>query len=137
MILWWFLPYIDMNQQRMYMCPHVYTFPLCTLALSALFHASNLDWSSISYMVIYMFHAILSNHPTLTFSHRVQKSVFYICVFCCLTYRITVTIFLNSVYMCQYSVLVIFFLTYFTLYSDSSFIHFIKTDSNAFFLIAE
>ena len=42
-------------------------------ALSALFHALNLDWSSIS-------HTVLSNHPTLTFSHRVQKSVLYICV---------------------------------------------------------
>ena len=27
------------------------------LALSALFHASNLDWSSISHIVIYMFHS--------------------------------------------------------------------------------
>ena len=25
-------------------------------------------------------HAVLSDHPTLTFSHRVQKSVLYICV---------------------------------------------------------
>ena len=49
-------------------------------ALSALFHASNLNWSSILNMVIYKFSAILSNHPTLTFSHRVQKSVLYICV---------------------------------------------------------
>ena len=29
------------------------------------------------------FSAILSNHPTLTFSHKVQKSVLYICVSCC------------------------------------------------------
>ena len=51
------------------------------LALSALFHVSNLDWSSISHMVIYMFQSfsvILSNHPTLAFSHRIQKSVLYI-----------------------------------------------------------
>ena len=46
------------------------------------------------------FNAILSNHPTLAFSHRVQKSVLYICVSCCLAYRIIVTIFLNSLYMC-------------------------------------
>ena len=31
-------------------------------------------------MVLYMFDAILSSHPTLTFYHRVQKSVLYICV---------------------------------------------------------
>ena len=44
---------------------------------------------------------LLSNHPTLAFSHRVQKSVLYICVFfCCLAYRVIVTIFLNYIYMC-------------------------------------
>ena len=45
--------------------------------LSALFYALNLDWSSISHTCL---NAILSNHPTLTFSHRVQKSILYICV---------------------------------------------------------
>ena len=39
--------------------------------------------------------------------------------------------------MCYYTVLVFFFLTYFTLYNGSSFIHLIRTDSDAFFLIAE
>ena len=45
------------------------------------------------------FNAILPNHPTLSLSHRVQKTVLYICVSCCLAYRVIVTIFLNSVYM--------------------------------------
>ena len=54
--------------------------------------------------------AILSNHPTLTFSHRVQETVLYICLFCCLTYTVIVNIFLNSIYTCygtplQYSCL--------------------------------
>ena len=56
-----------MNQPWVYMCApipkptsHLPTQPIplgCpnALALSALFHASNLDWSSISHMVIYMF----------------------------------------------------------------------------------
>ena len=37
------------------------------LALSALFHASNLDWSSISHIVIYMFqyYSLKSSHPRL------------------------------------------------------------------------
>ena len=41
-------------------CPSV-------LALSALFHASNLDWSSISHMVIHMFQccSLKSSHPHL------------------------------------------------------------------------
>ena len=48
--------------------------------LSALSHALNLDWWSISHMIINMFQYYFSNHPTLAISHRVQKSVLYICV---------------------------------------------------------
>ena len=44
------------------------------------------------------FIAILSNHPTLAFSHRV--CYLYLCLFCSLSYRVIVTIFLNSIYMC-------------------------------------
>ena len=38
-----------------------------TMALSALFHASNLDWSSISHMLIYIFqyYSLKSSHPFL------------------------------------------------------------------------
>ena len=66
-ILWWFLPYIDMNQKQVYMCPPIlnpssffppHPIPLfCPRAptLSALLHVSNLHWSSILHMVIYMF----------------------------------------------------------------------------------
>ena len=45
----------------------------------------------------------------------------YLCLFCCLAYRVVVTIFLNSIYMCQYTVLMFFFLTYFTLYNRLQF----------------
>ena len=48
------------------------------LAPSTLSHASNLDWRSTSHLVIYIFQHILSNHPTLTFSHRVPKSALYL-----------------------------------------------------------
>ena len=44
------------------------------------------------------FSAIVSNHPTLAFSHRVQKSILYICVSCYFAYRVIITIFLNSIY---------------------------------------
>ena len=49
-------------------------------ALSALFQASNLHWSSVLHMVIYMFHCycLKSSHPCLF--QKVQKSVLYICV---------------------------------------------------------
>ena len=71
------------------------------LALSALFHASNLDWSSISHMVIYMIqcYSLKSFHPRLLPQSSKVCSL-YLCLFCCLTYRVIVTIFLNSIYMC-------------------------------------
>ena len=48
--------------------------------LSTLSHASNLDWWSISHMIIYVFQCYSLKSSTLAFSHRVQKSVLYICV---------------------------------------------------------
>ena len=44
-------------------------------------HASNLGWWSVSPLVVYTcFNAVLSEYPTLAFSHRVPKSVLYICI---------------------------------------------------------
>ena len=43
----------------------------------ALYPASNLDWRFVSYMVFYRF---LPNHPAFSLSHRVKKSVLYMCV---------------------------------------------------------
>ena len=70
------------------------------LALSVLLHTSNLDWSSISYMVIYKFqcYSLKSSHPCLLPQSPKIYSL-YLCLFCCLAHRV-VTIFLNSIYMC-------------------------------------
>ena len=70
-------------------------------ALSALLHAWNLHWSSISHMVIYTFqcYSVESSQPRfLPQSPKVCS--LHLCLFCCLAYRIIVTIFLNSVYKC-------------------------------------
>ena len=87
-------------------------------ALSTLFHASNLDWRSISHMVIYMFQcqSLKSSHPRLLPQNPKVCSL-HLCLFCCLAYRVIITIFLNSIYMHYYTVLVFFFLTYFTLFN--------------------
>ena len=45
----------------------------------------------------------------------------HLCLFCCLTYRVIITVFLNSIYMRWYTVLVFFFLAYFTLYDRLQF----------------
>ena len=70
-------------------------------ALSILYHASNLDWQFISYMILYMFqcHSPKSSHP-----HPLPQSPkdcsIHLCLFCYLTDTVIVTIFLNSIYMC-------------------------------------
>ena len=66
----------------------------------ALYHASNLDWRFISHMIIYMFqcHSPKSFHPRPLPQSPKDCSI-HLCLFCCLAYRVIVTIFLNSIYM--------------------------------------
>ena len=108
-------------------------------ALSALLHSSNLNWPSILHMVIYIFqcYSLKSSHPLLL-PHSPKVCSLHLCLFCYLTYRVTVTIFLNSIYI---GVNILYWCFCFWLTSlciiGSSFIHFIRTDSNVFFLRAE
>ena len=69
-------------------------------ALSTLSHALNLDWQSISHMMIYMFqcYSLKSSHPCLL-PQSPKICSLHPCLFCCLTYRVIVTIFLNYIYM--------------------------------------
>ena len=92
-------------------------------ALSTLSHALNLDWRSISYMIIYMFqcYSLKSSHPRLLPQSPKDCSI-HLCLFCCFAYRVIGTVFLNSIYMCYYTVLVFFFLTYFTLNNRLQFL---------------
>ena len=69
-------------------------------ALSALSHASNLDWRSVSHMIIYMFqcYSFKSSHPCLLPQSPKDSSI-HLCLFCCLSYSAIITIFLNSIYL--------------------------------------
>ena len=106
------LPYININP------PWVYTYspswtphpppslyhPLghpSAPAPSIQYHASNLDWQFVSYMILYMFqcHSPKSSHP-LPLPQSPKDCSIHLCLFCCLTYKVIVTIFLNSIYMC-------------------------------------
>ena len=66
-------------------------------APSILYHSSNLDWRFVSHTIIYMLqcHSPKSSHP-----HPLPQSPkdcsIHLCLFCCLIYRVIVTIFLNS-----------------------------------------
>ena len=107
--------------------------------LSTLSHALNLDWWSISHIIIHMFqcYSLKSSRPRLV-PQSPKFCSLYLCFFCCLTYRVIITIFQNSLYIC---VNILYWCFSFWLTSlciiGSSFIHLIRTDSNAFFLIAE
>ena len=101
-ILWWFLPYIDMNQPHVsphskplsHFPPHpiLLGFP-SAMTLSALFHALNLDWASISHMIIYMFqcYSLKSSHPR-PLPQSPKDCSLHLCLFCCLTYRVIITL---------------------------------------------
>ena len=109
------LPYIDMNQPWVYMCPPSWTPPSTSLPIPFLWvipvhqpwapsHASNLDWWSVSHMEIYMFqcHSLKSSHPRLL-PESPKVCSLYLCLFCCLARRV-VTIFLNSIYVLIYCI---------------------------------
>ena len=144
-ILWWFLPYIHMNQPWVYMCSPFWT-PVpppspshpsgssqCT-ALSTLSYASNMDWWSILHMIIYMIqcYSLKSSHRCLL-PQSLKVCSLHLCLFCCLARRVVVTVFLNS----YISINILYWCFSFWLISlciiGSSFIHLIKTDSYHFY----
>ena len=105
-ILYWFC-HISKCIRHWYTCvPHPepssllppHTIPLGHPSIQ--YRASNLDWQLISYMIFTCFNAILPNLPTLSLYPQSPKDCsMHQCLFCCLIYRIIVTIFLNSLYM--------------------------------------
>ena len=64
-------------------------------------HASNLDWRSVSHLIIYMFRccSLETSHPRLLPQSPKVCSV-HLCLFFCFAYRVIITFFLNSIYMC-------------------------------------
>ena len=64
-------------------------------------HASNLGWWSVSPLIIYIFrcHSLETSHPRLLPQSPKVCSI-HLCLFFCFAYRVIVTIFLNSIYMC-------------------------------------
>ena len=145
--MWWFLPYIHMNQSWVYICspswppshlpPH--SIPQghpSAPALSTLPHAMNLGWWSVSHMIIYMFQccSLKSSHPHLLPQSPTVSSL-HLCLFCYFAYGVIVTIFLNSIYALIHCIAVFLWLTSLCI-MGSSFIHLIRTDSNACFLMS-
>ena len=111
-ILWWFLPYIDMNQPWMYVCltilnppptslptPSLWVVPEHQLWVPCFMHQTH--WSSILHMVIYMFqyYSLNSSYPRLL-PQSPKICSLHLCLFFCLAYKVVVIVFLNSIYIC-------------------------------------
>ena len=62
------------------------------------YRASNLDWRLISYMILYKFqcHSPKSSHP-LPLPQSPKDCSIHQCLFCCLVYRVIVTIYLFAI----------------------------------------
>ena len=111
-ILYWFChiltwihhgyTWVPIPETPFHLPPHIISLDLPHApAPSILYPVSNLVWRFISYMIIYMFqcHSPKSSHPLpLPQSPKVRSK--HLCLFCCLEYRVIITIFLNSTYMC-------------------------------------
>ena len=110
-ILYWFCHISTWIHHRYTHVPHPEPsslLPPCTILLghpsapapSIQYRASNLDWWLVSYMILYMFqwHSPKSSHP-LPLPQSPKYCSIHQCFFCCLVYRVIVTIFLNSIYV--------------------------------------
>ena len=61
---------------------------------SILYPVLNIDWQFVSYLIVYMFqcHSPKSSHP-LPLPQSPKVCSIHLCLFCCLTYRVIITIF--------------------------------------------
>ena len=100
--------------------PSLGVIPVHQLQASCILHQT---WTGDSFLIWYYtcFNTILPNHPPFPLPQSPKDCSIHLCLFCCLAYRVIVTIFLNSIYMHEYTVLVFFFLAYFTLYNRLQF----------------
>ena len=102
-----------MNQPWIYMCSpsrsplpppspsHPSGFSQCT-SPEYPSHASNLGWWSVSPLTGYLFqcYSLWTSHPRLL-PQSLKVCSIHVCLFFCFAYRVIITIFLNSICVCQ------------------------------------
>ena len=118
--------------------------PPCTIPLghpsapapSTVSHASNLDWWFVSHMIIYMFqcHSPKSSHPRPLPQSPKDCSI-HLCLLLCHIQGYHYHLSKFHIYASVYCIGVFLWLTSLCIIG-SSFIH-LRTDSNAFFLLAD
>ena len=117
--------------------PSLWVIPMHQPQASCIIHWT---WTGNSFHIWYFtcFNAVLPYHPALALSHRVQKTVLYICV----SFAVSHTgLSLSPFYIPYICIIILYWCFSFWLTSlciiGSSFIHLIRTDSNVFFLMAD
>ena len=115
----------------------LWVIPVHQPQASCILHRTKTGYSFLTWYYT-CFNAILPNHPTLALSHRVQKTVLYICV----SFAVSHTgLSLPSFWIPYICVSILYWCFSFWITSlciiGSSFIHLIRTDSNVLFLMAE
>ena len=95
-----------------------------TLSCSSYLLKFRLSWKCMNIdiftLIFFLCHSPKSS-PTHPLPQSPKGCSIHLCLFCCLAYRVVITIFLNSIYMRYYTTLVFFFLAYFTLYNRLQF----------------
>ena len=78
--------------------PSLQVIPVHQSQASCILHPT---WTGDSFLIWYYtcFNAILRNHPPFPLPQSPKDHSIDLCFFCCLAYRVVVTIFLNSIYM--------------------------------------
>ena len=78
--------------------PSLWVIPVHHPQASCILHRT---WTDDSFLIRYYtcFNAILPNHPCFPLPQSPKDCSIHLCLFCCLAYRVIVTIFLNSIYM--------------------------------------
>ena len=78
--------------------PSLWVIPVHQPQASCILHQT---WTGDSFLIWYYtcFNAILPNHPQLPLPQSPKDCSIHLCLFCCLAYRVVVTIFLHSIYM--------------------------------------
>ena len=79
--------------------PSLWVIPVHQPQASYILHQT---WTGNSFLIWYYtcFSVIPPNRPTLSPSHSPKNCSIHLCLFCCLAYRVIITIFLNSIYIC-------------------------------------
>ena len=114
-ILWWFLPYINMNWPQGYICPPILNSPSSSLPTpsSGLSQSTSFGCpASYIILVLAIYFTYGNVHVSILFSQishpcllplSIKVCSLHLCLLCCPACRIVITVFLNSIGSVQFS----------------------------------